>query len=612
MRINFFPESRVLARRLLIVSRRHWLAIATAFIVGLVMIAPQIFFIIQAGPRYQGLNIFATDAEYFYISRIAEVYDGHYSIANSILQAGKNLPYAQPPLPELLMGLSGKLLCLNIATVLIVFRFFAPAFLFLLIYGLVVRLCGDRRSGIIAAAFIILASNLISTPFDLWQMIRGHFSGSLFLDYSRPINPQISSLFFFGFLYWYWRLHQTNNRWFGIGCMMVFGLSFYVYPYTWSLLLVFLSLMFLAAVWQRQRRNALWISAISIGGFVIAIPYFVNVYQLIHDPSYGTLTDSWGLHAGRPFVVGSILCIAVALLAVIHKINKKNNNYSLWFLLALLISGFIALNQQLITGRVFYYGHYHWYYNKPFFAIIVAISIGALLRYYKVNLKIQQTFATVLVGIFLYNGIMIQWVSYQYHFNHYLALQSYRPVIDWLKKNAAKDSVVYVPGSFYYPIDGRTQERDTPSLALSRFIVSYTSLNLYFNEYANFYLLPYDQYKQYNLFITLKLLGVKPDVAFVFLRRQPEFFYDVYYSYFKVRGLTYNDLPDSLIAKAVFDYQNFDAITWPAILKKYPLDYIVWDKNDLSNLNFDQIQKHFPQTLQTVYDVNNVIIYRVD
>jgi len=68
---------------------------------------------------------------------------GHFLMANPLM-AGKDAPYVYPPLPEFAMGMLGRGLHLNMAQLLILFRFIAPAGLFLLIYFLVFRMSGGK------------------------------------------------------------------------------------------------------------------------------------------------------------------------------------------------------------------------------------------------------------------------------------------------------------------------------------------------------------------------------------------------------------------------------------------------------------------------------------
>lgn len=587
----------------------HWFAYVAALVIGFVMILPQVLFIIQAGPRYQGINIFETDAEYYYISRIQEVYDGHYTIANSILAQGKDMPYVQPPLGELIMGGIGKLFNLDIATLLVTFRFAASALLFLLVYWFALLLSRrDRLASVVAASAVLLGSNLVSHPTDLLLMIRGTFDAQLFIDYARPINPQISSLFLFGFLVTLVRLFQTRHIVSAAIAAVLYGLSFYVYPYTWTFLSVVIGL---SALWLLLKRR--WwlfglICTIGVTGLVIAIPYFINTVAVVNHPSYEMLHSTWGLlNAHTP--VFSITIVAGLFFATVLYWLKKDDRLPASVIALLFFSGAVAINQQVITGKELYYGHYHWYFVKPFFALSGSLVLFELLRRIRVEKYVRFFVFVTACSILVYNGIMIQRASYRHYYDSYLSMQRYGDVINWVNKNTERDEVAYVPQSFFFPLPDRSSLLDYPSVTLSRLIVSYTPLNLYFSRYANFYLFEDVDYKTFNLYIVLKLLAIPPDQVFSYLRNHPDIFSDYYLAYFKERGQTFNDIPNEWITTLANDYRFFHSLSWEEIWQRYPVNYIIWDKGDLPNLPFYDINNQL-NIYEEVYNQDEISVLK--
>jgi len=587
------------------------LAIILALLTGLMVVFPQLLFLYQSGEQYQGINIFETDSEYFYVSRIREVYDGHYKIANPILAEGKNLPYAQQPLSELIVGFTGIILHLNISSVLILFRFISPFFLFLIIYFFILNINGrDKITAILAPIVIILASNLISYPLQLLQMLKGNFFTTTFLDYARPINPQISSIFFFGFLYSFWQLGSKSSKRYLYFCAALFGLSFYVYVYTWTFLFVFIGIEIIISLFSKKLYFAKKCLYILFFGGLLAIPYFINTYQLIHHFSYPSLQMAYGFFNSHKPVFGFLVALSLFLLIGCYYLNEnKNRNYCSFFL-GLVLSGFVVTNQQVITGKVMQYGHYHWNFNRPILIIVGLIFLFNLFH----RLKLRKMFINILfiaiLFIAFFNSFNVQYHAYQSYFDKYLFLQKYDLVIDWLNHNAQKDDIVYVPESYSYPISGINNIGDMPSRMLSRFITSYTSLNLYYFTYANLSLSPYPKYSEYNLLITLKLLDVKPQNAFLYLRNNSAILGDIYMFDYEVRGLSYRDVPDQDLDNITRDYRDFYALSWSEIFSKYPLNYIVWDTKDLPSLPFDKIMKD-ENLYFRVFEVDGINIYKI-
>lgn len=600
-----FPRNNILV----IFLRHHWLALFGALIVGLVMVLPQVMFIVQSGDQYRGINIFETDAEYYYVSRIHEVYDGHYAIANSILAQGKDMPYVQPPLGELIVGGVGKLFNLEIATLLITFRFAASALLFLLVYWFALLLSQrDKLASVVAASAVLLGSNLVSHPTDLLSMVRGTFDAQLFIDYARPINPQISSLFLFGFLVTLVRLFQTKRIMPAAIAAILYGASFYVYPYTWTFLSVVIGF---SALWLLCKRHW-WLfgltCTIGVTGLMIAIPYFINTVAVVNHPSYEMLHSTWGLLDSHMPVFSATIVAGLFFAAVLYWL-KKNDRMSASVIALLFISGAVAINQQVITGKELYYGHYHWYFIKPFFALSGVLVMFELLRHVKFEKYVRVSVFIIACGILAYNGTMIQWTSYRHYYDSYLSMQRYGDVIEWLNENTERDEIAYIPQSFFFPLPDRNSLSDYPSVTLGRLIVSYTSLNLYFSRYANFYLFEDVNYKTFNLYIVLKLLAVPSDQVSSYLRDNPDIFSDYYLAYFKERGQTFNDIPDEWIASLAKDYLFFNSLSWEEIWQRYPVHYIVWDQGDLPNLPFYDINSGL-KLWDTVYDQNGIIIMK--
>ena len=80
--------------------KRHGLAFILAILVGVICIAPFLYFALHA-PGYSGIVMMGTDGEEHYLARMAEVYDGHAGVGNVFLP-DKNLPYFAPAGGEIL------------------------------------------------------------------------------------------------------------------------------------------------------------------------------------------------------------------------------------------------------------------------------------------------------------------------------------------------------------------------------------------------------------------------------------------------------------------------------------------------------------------------------
>ncbi|MBU4511766.1 YfhO family protein [Patescibacteria group bacterium] len=576
---------------------------------NVLIVGPHFLFRWQAGEVYGGFDMLGGD-EYYYAARVREVYDGHLRIANPFLAEGKDLPYAQQPLPEIIMALTGRILRLEIGSALILFRFLGPTLLFFLIYSLVLSMTkGDKRLAILAPIVVIFASNLLSRPQELWQMISGSLQQMDFTMYSRLVNPQISSLFLFGFLYSFWKLVNSKFKRYWYYCLLIFGLSFYVYPYTWSFLLVFILLYLVISALKKERAAIKKTAVVLAGGLVIAIPYFINVFQMATQFSYEFLKNGQGMYKSREFVFGKLLLIIFFILCSLKSkffnlggLGTEKKKF-LWYWLALALAGLAVVNQQIITGQMLWHGHYHYYIIKPLAVIMLVIFGWMVLR----KLHLRKSIINILMGIIIlvsfFNACYIQFYSYQSYFGEYLDFQKYGPVVKWLNENTDKDEVIYTSGGFWYP------DVSSSARVLNRLMFVYTHLNVYYSAWVPYYLSPYPdhEYSWHNLFITLKLLNIEPDGMIKYLASNSGILGDVYGQYFVVRDVEFRDVSQKEKRQIDENYKEFYPGSWQEIFTKYPIDYILWDKNIAPNLPFEAIAKD--ENIAKVYDKGGIVVY---
>ena len=221
-------------------------------IIGIYSLSPQLIFEKKLGNNYQGIYFSATDAELYYTSRVQEIMDGYYGMGNSYLYENKTDPYLMPPVGEMIMVGFGKLFGLTTPYIMIYgSRFFFPILIWLVMYFFVLVLQKDKKIAFLISLAIFLCSNLIYNPQDLINIFKG--SGSFtFSPYLRPINPQISSLFFFSFLISFYLSLEKKKKIFLILSALFFGLSFYIYFYTWAFIITFIGLLVLFFIWKKE------------------------------------------------------------------------------------------------------------------------------------------------------------------------------------------------------------------------------------------------------------------------------------------------------------------------------------------------------------------------
>ncbi len=239
--------------------KTHKWALLFAFLVGIIVAFPQFYFPIEQAENYQGVLLTCTDNESYYLNRIREVQDGHPSLGSPVFEDGKNDPYLQSPLSEVLVGYLGKIFLLDLNNTILLSRFFFAFIGFLAIYGFAFLISKVKLASISASLLVLLANSLFSRV-GLITLLRGDSPSHSFLSFFRPIYPQVSLPFFFGFLLFFWLFFESGStrltmkkQWiFGAVSALILGLSFYIYPFNWTFLYVFGGIFFLISLLKKS------------------------------------------------------------------------------------------------------------------------------------------------------------------------------------------------------------------------------------------------------------------------------------------------------------------------------------------------------------------------
>lgn len=191
-----------------------------------------------------------------------------------------------------------------------------------------------------------------------------------------------------------------------------------------------------------------------------------------------------------------------------------------------------------------------------------------------------------LVAVFFYAGFLFQKNSYIAQNNGIVSIQRYADAIFWLKNNISEESVIL------------SNEK------LSNLIAGYTRHNVYSSGYAVNFLIGAERNKQ--LYYTeLFLGGIAENNAADYFKNNRDMiggrFFGQYYRY---KNGGYGNFPDSILDETITEYENFLNEDFLQQLSRYPLDYVVWDK-DKDPLW--EISRFFHEK---VYEKDNIIIYK--
>lgn len=547
--------------------KKHWAAGALAIIVGSIIIAPSFYFRHMSG-EYQGVDLFHSDAELNYVAQIQEVYDGHYSLGNIYLKDGKDLPAGiQRPLSALFVAGLGKLFGLSAVGINLYSKFILPAALTLIIYSFLARLTGKRGIALAGTAFIMFNAATLSFyffPFGWWRMfVQGIFTNVdyQFLAHGRSINPQVSSLFFYGYLLLLYRalysVKQSEKRVCAFGAAVIFGLSFYTYFFAFSFLSVFSVVLFIVYALKRDREKVKQFVYIGGGAFLIALPSLITFYQATQLPFYAEATERVGAYLGRAFIFSKLWWGAALVFALLYR--KIMNERIKYFVLAFLLSGFILTNQQLITGRMIPAPqHYHWYYLAPMFGVWGIILAGTLISRYAP--RWHAAFVIASLGLFAWAGVLFQWRSYQNYHPMILEEGRYGHVLSWINAAVPKDASVL------------------SNMTMAPLTVSFTHANTYYHRGITDFPISRERLK-HALFVYIFLDGATAGGAErYFLDNRNLIGSWLYGEYYRQQFGCNGCFSDEHLRELVREYQIFTTKNFITELRRYPLDYIVWDK----------------------------------
>lgn len=570
--------------------RVHYLAIILGILVGFLMILPQVFFIFEMGDDYAGVNILATDAEPNFLSRFQEISEGSWGFGDIFWTFNKERPYHSPYLGHVIMYRFGQIFFLNTGQIFLLTKFILPLILFLVIYFFVLLFKPDKRIALASSVGVMLWYGISSAP-ELKDFFINNFIVSRYSVFSRPVVPVLGLIILFSFLsFFYLYLNQSLKRYLWLAGIL-FGLSFYIYFFTWSFLVVFVSVSFFWFWFKKDWLRLRNVSKVIFLGALVSLPYWFNFYKLINSKIFGTLTDQTGFVVSDSVIIGNYL-IGLTILFLIGFYFKKFPKQDLWFWFSLVAGSVVILNQQLITHRVLQPGHYHWYVIKP-----LTIILLVWFAFDFIQSKYRKYFGLLLI-IFVLVGFYLtasQQVSVYLRSRDDVRLygQRYVPVYKWLNENTEKDQIIF-SGDIRYA-------------SLTCFLSCYTHLDEYLYENKFLYLSSFDQNK-YVLFLEYRLDQITPEMAqdLFFNDLRAEIFYKIYNYYYKITYVDYGkSASDQEVQEILNEYIGFYKQDLETLFKKYPVDYILWDKQlnpkwDLDNFNF----------LELIYQIDEIRVYK--
>jgi hypothetical protein len=564
--------------------KRHWAALALAFLVGMISIAPCMYFASHA-PHFTGIELAGADAEDHYTARINEVYKGFPAIGNTFLPQ-KNIPYLIPGLGENLVARLGMTLGLTAPEVSVFAKFLCPLLATLLIYTLGWLAFRSRGAALLGAGMVMWGDGLFSGLSQWLALLHGSSSINTFLSYDRPINPEISGPLLFGTLICIYQIFFAGRKphlYEPVICGLLTGLALYVSPYIVSFLVV---VQVICGIFALIRRN--WnavAQAVSSGlvALLTAVPFIVNYLAARSNPAYSDALERLGISHSHAPMVGFWLPIIVLLALFIFPRIARGSR---WFFVACAGALLILVNQQILTGQVLQPGHYHWYITIPLVGMIAGLYASTLARLWTRPMY-HYGFLILVMAFLAYNAVSIQVRSYWQGYSATVEIQKYGPLMSFLN---------VMPGRQFVWADS----------FVSSLIAVYTANDTANDRQAPNYLVP-RAYFEHALLLSYRLRDVKPaDIRAVMTAERGDISAYVYALYWRNQAGSFEAIPDSILDSLANQYIRSYSLPLTSEFKQLGVTVLVLDRQADQKWKIPTVAP-----IHKIYADESVVVYGV-
>jgi hypothetical protein len=563
-------------------------ALFLAALFAVVVVLPSVFQRHDEKYPYGGVEILGADQEVYYAARVREVYDGFPSLGNTFYSAPKDLPYLQPPLPELTIGSIGMLLHVQPVTAFMLSKIIFSFAVFLLAVLLVFTVTGSPWIAIASAVCMLFAGSLLSAPWNVLMFLHPSTAQMDFIRFARAVNPQWTVSWFLLATILLARWIQSGNRRFALLTALGATVLMYSYVYAWTL---FFAAVGLLTLWYIVRRDWKRVRDLALFWIVTALlcsPYVIHVLQTSHHPWYSESMMRFGLVYRRtPLLFGAWLAAFLVVAAASYRLWRSS-----WPLLpALALGGFVAINQHIITSYFVVPHHYHWYFIQPLgslFAVAAALTIATS---FVKSQGVRTAFVTLLLLFAITSSIIQQYAGYRSLRDVWGPLQLAKPALSYIGEHFHSGDVVYA-------VD----------VGVSNLVPIYSSADMYFAGNANLSLV--DPLRiRHQFFLDLWLQGVTAEQG------AREFYTTLRWTlssrihsiYYRESLGDYAAMPDFEVAKEVAAFQTFSALSLKEKLTRFPLTVILTSPGSPDSANW----KKFLSCGTEVFSRNGYTVRRV-
>jgi len=581
--------------------KKHRQIFILAFTIGLLVVAPTLSAILQVGSDFKGIYPMFSNDEDQYLAMTREVYDWHYNFGSVYLKEHKESPDLQQPLAEIIFAEMAKIFNISIPTIFAINDFLLP---FVGVIALYFLLFGITKSAAVSSIF----SSGYYMLFLYW--------------FNRPINPQFSFIFLFLGLLVIWKIIENTEKslkqyagW-NMLLTVIFGATFYIYPFVWSsILVVYCLMLFLLVITERRVghyvKNFL---CFAVPASVFSIPYVISLQKAALDPNYRDANLRFGFIFNHwPGAYFNVLLMLVCLI-VLFLATKKITERRVLFGYSAAFAG-IALNwQNVITGKAFSFSMHYYWVIALFIFLIFSICVSILRDNYKNSLLNYRGIFAIFLMLAMLSGLAYKerdsmrfgLVGFMNPLNieELKDQQRLADVADWFDKNSIHDSAILSLGKNYHG-----------------FIPTYTYNNDFQNANSGLFLISDDELE--NRWVIQNFFSPNIDREYV-EKHSVEIwankFIEQYQSqanrnkiisfFIGTKQAEAEFIPQEYINRVLAKVNFYKTLGFGKSLKQYSVDYILLDTNDAEYGYLAETLKQMP-FLALVASIENHLIFKV-
>lgn len=566
--------------------RRHWAILIVAFLASAHVMLPAIAGHNAAGSAYQGIYNSDNSDWLFYVARTRDVAEGH-SGANPYLAEHADEVYPNIAALETALAVVVRAFNIEAVNLQIALDAVTPFVITLLFYSVLYFLSKSRWLSVAIPLFLIYA--------NIWS-------------FDKPVHLQLSlPLLLLFLLGWFHSLSQLDrkeslSRRNIIGCGILLGAIYFAYFIDWTFLYVLLfTAAFISLFFGRRDVAVLSLRIIAVS-LPFAIAYVLLISPVFQAPFYGELTARLGVttsHLPEMIPRTAVALAAAGLLFLFLRKAQTAKTALAQGALALLLANAIYPNHNVITGKSFQNAA-HWVFQPIFLLSLAVAFVYPYLRRPPIAAsRTVRIFACGVIAVFLVAALRLS--RYlpppvtKAKIESTVAAQRYGPVLRYLQQATPADSVVFTDDKLSYLIPAYTHNY----VYYLKFVSNLPASN---RELAERYIFARqfdpDFFKDPNL-------GIRPNHQILW----ENYFHPENLPFYRWLGIriepryTVED-EQHLAGEVMRDLEASGGVSFER-MRKYRLDYIVWDKKLNPRWGVDQIPR-----IEKLYDVNDIIVYR--